>query len=190
MMPLCYLEGYQNIISNNKENKEKELPKVMFLQFDEIMSDNASFLEWVSYNKIKGSKIFLIQTGGDIFTPKLEIREEFAKNKIYDVLFHYGRRNFGDKIIGAGFERVFFNEEVLPNFKGNIILTLYPGDGYSAGLLSTTKPFQDDWNEYLDDKISFLENLTPEIREKIIIRLKKDTTLTTQIEITLKWRKI
>ena len=37
MMPLCYLEGYQNIISNNKENKEKELPKVMFLQFDEIM---------------------------------------------------------------------------------------------------------------------------------------------------------
>ena len=58
----------------------------MFLQFDEIMSDNASFLEWVSYNKIKGSK-FLIQTGGDIFTPKLEIREEFAKNKIYDVYF-------------------------------------------------------------------------------------------------------
>ena len=29
----------------------------------------------------------------------------------------------GDKIIGVGFERVFFNEEVLPNFKGNIILT-------------------------------------------------------------------
>lgn len=173
MMPLCYLEGYQNIISNNKENKEKKLPKVMFLQFDEIMSDNASYLEWVSYNKIKGSKIFLIQTGGDIFTPKLEIREEFAKNKIYDVLFHYGKKNLGDKIIGAGFERVFFNEEVLPNYKGNIILALYPGDGYSTGLLSTTKPFQDDWNEYLDDKISFLENLTPEIREKIIIRLKK-----------------
>jgi len=173
MLPLCYLEGYQNLVATNVENKKKQVPKVMFLHFDEIMNENATYLEWVGYNKINGSKIFLIQTGGGLFTPKLEIREEFTKNKIYDVLFHYGKKDFGKKIIGAGFERIFFDEKVKSDPNGNIIFALYPGDGYSTGLLSTTKRFQDDWSEYQEDIINFIERLNPQIREKIIIRLKK-----------------
>ena len=173
ILPLSYLEGYHEIVKANIKNRKKINPKVLFVTADEIIHNkNLKYIEWLSYNRSKGSKIFCIQNGGSYFTPKVYTCETFVRKNISDTFFHCGREDINDKITGVGFERIFYHKKVKSNPEGNIILALYPGVAYDY-FQCTTKPMQDDWNDYIEDKINFLNYLPNKIKEKVLVRLKK-----------------
>ena len=174
MIPSSILEGYKTIIKKNKKINKTVRPKVILMKDDELLTENRSYLEWLAYNKDKGAQFLSLQTGGgSIVTPAFATVDSIFK-KNFDIRLHYGKENFDKNFIGVGFERGFKDTKICkPNFKGNIILTLFTPMGYSGGYLNSSQYLSEEWNDYMADQCTFLDNLSEEIRNNILIRLKK-----------------
>lgn len=166
-IPKIYVEGYAGMHQRSIEAFPKK-PKVIFTA--NAFSSNEGFKFWAAYQVEHGAKLLGTQHGG-LYGSGLWISEEPHEISIYDRYYTWGWQTDGEPKtvpISAG-KFAAVQRTVTPDPEGYILMAAMSIPRYSYWMYSI--PVGPQMLDYLNDQYRFVQSISPEVHELMLMRL-------------------
>lgn len=168
-MPVSYLENYNKILQNiNTVKNWPSRPKIIFTANSHISDDE--FKVWCAEKVNNNSKLIIGQHGGNLTTSLFSSLHEHEL-KIANKYLTWGKKNFNNKKIIPFFNFKTYKYKNINSSKKYCLLILNSFPRYSYFMSSRITSSQ--FLGYLDDQVTFINNLEGKIKNKMIVRLNK-----------------
>ncbi len=163
LLPVCYLEGYQDLLTRTKNLPWPSSPRFIFTSssFDTDEVCKAYIAEKVE----SGSTYYAGQHGNNFGSYKYIYSEDECL-ATSDKFITWGWGNSNPKLV-EGFNFIISNQKPLKNNpRGRLLLV-------EVHLPQPIEPWDvyPDYNKYQEDQFSFVEHLSGEIQQSLIVRL-------------------
>jgi putative transferase (TIGR04331 family) len=166
-LPILYLEAYSSLVQKTKTVRWPKSPKLI-LTASSYLSDDF-FKIWTAEKIENKSRLIIWQHGGYHGTrPSLTTHEH--EKAIADNFFSWGWKdpNFSKaKALPAG-KLLNAAANIKADSKGGLLLIQASHARYSS--IIEGHPMASQCGSYFDEQMRFVENLTPSIRKKLLIR--------------------
>ena len=164
--PIVYLEGYNELVRQSKNNLWPKKPKVIWTSNSYFMND--VFKVWVASQVASGSILVIGQHGGH-YGQGLFSFTEYFELAVSDFYLSWGWKWNNKKVTPIGRIRKSMGYKKQQSARKSLLLLLSATSRYSGGIASI--PIASQWLEYFDNQILFYKDLPEHISDNSIVRL-------------------
>jgi putative transferase (TIGR04331 family) len=167
-IPIAYLEGFSYLKRKGKDDFPKKVKTIITTKsyhFDE------AFKVWSAEKVSMGSKFLINQHGGNMGSSLVNSSENH-QIKISDLFYSWGwEKKNKNTIKPLSALKLNCLKVVTPNYNGQILLALTSHPRYSYIMYSS--PIASQFLNYINDQITFAENLDQPVKELLCVRLDR-----------------
>ena len=165
-IPICYLEGYKTLQYSVSKLMWPKNPKAIFSS-NKFFNDDL-FKMWAAEKSNNGAPLILGQHGGCYGVSDFITTEEHEV-KIADVYLTWGWNNRFQKNIFPMFNFKIIGKKINWNPNGKLFIVTMEVPRYSYSIYAI--PIASQFQYYLNDQFSFINNLSHNLKKEIILRL-------------------
>jgi putative transferase (TIGR04331 family) len=166
-LPTVYLEGYRNLLEAVEQSRLPSRPRVIFTSTSQF-SDEV-FKAWTAEKVMNGSPLLVGQHGGHSGIGRFSATNDHEV-AIADRFASWGwADNARTKVTPTGQLKGFGRLRNRSDGGGSALLMLNVTPRYGYDLYDV--PVAGQWLEYHADQCEFVENLSPEVRRSLVVRL-------------------
>ena len=165
LMPRVYLEGFSQILKDNRFEYWPEFPKVIFTSNSQYLDD--FFKIWTASKIKNGSKLYIGEHGG--FGCALFNGSNYYDLSISDFYFSSGWKQHNSKnIVPIGNLRIF-KKKIRPKLNGNVLICLFNIPKFAYEIRSM--PISHQIFKYYDYQHNFYKRLNFNVKKYTRIRV-------------------
>ena len=165
-MPVCYLEGYEELKNSALKLSWPLTPKAIFTS-NRFFEDDL-FKAWVAEKVERGVPLVVGQHGGNYGTSLFSFSQDH-EIKIANLYYSWGWDDPSKPNVVPMFNLKMVGKKSTWNPKGKLFLVTMELPRYSYWLYSV--PIASQFLNYLEDQFRFIEALSPLAKEELFVRL-------------------